>query len=113
MLEHTRVERQGATVVTFTGSLNALTAPEIKGEIDTLVAQRRLQVVVDLSGLDLVDSSGVGAIVSLFKRLRMIGGDVKIAALRGQPKEIFRILRLEKAFDILPSVEEALQRFGK
>jgi anti-sigma B factor antagonist len=113
MLEHTRVDRNGTTVVALKGSLNALTAPDIKGEIDRLVAEKRLQVVVDLAGLDLVDSSGVGAIVSLFKRLRMIGGDVKIAALRGQPKEIFRILRLEKAFDIVGTVEEALAKFAK
>ena len=113
MLEHTRVDRNDVTVLALKGSLNALTAPEIKHEIDALVAEKRLKVAVDLAGLDLIDSSGVGAIVSLFKRLRMIGGDVKIAALRGQPKEIFRILRLEKAFDIVSTVADAEARFGK
>ncbi len=113
MLEHSRAERNGITVLLLKGSLNALTAPEIKGEIDALVAQKRLRVAVDLSELELIDSSGVGAIVSLFKRLRMIGGDVKIAALRGQPKEIFRILRLEKAFDLVATVADAEARFGK
>jgi anti-sigma B factor antagonist len=113
MFEHTRVDKNEITVLTLKGSLNALTAPEVKANIDALVAEKRLQVAVDLSGLDLIDSSGVGAIVSLFKRLRMIGGDVKIAALRGQPKEIFRILRLEKAFDIVATVEEAEARFEK
>ena len=113
MFEHTRVDKNEITVLTLKGSLNALTAPEVKANIDALVAEKRLQVTVDLSGLDLIDSSGVGAIVSLFKRLRMIGGDVKIAALRGQPKEIFRILRLEKAFDIVATVADAEARFGK
>jgi anti-sigma B factor antagonist len=113
MLEHSRADRNGITVLQLKGSLNALTAPGIKGEIDALVAEKQLRVAVDLGGLDLIDSSGVGAIVSLFKRLRMIGGDVKIAGLRGQPKEIFRILRLEKAFDLVASVEEAQSRFGK
>ncbi|HEY3356119.1 MAG TPA: STAS domain-containing protein [Polyangia bacterium] len=113
MLEHSRADRNGITVLQLKGSLNALTAPEIKGQIDTLVAEKALKVAVDLADLELVDSSGVGAIVSLFKRLRMIGGDVKIAGLRGQPKEIFRILRLEKAFDILPTIDEALARFTR
>jgi anti-sigma B factor antagonist len=111
MLEHSRAEHSGITVLSLKGSLNALTAPEVKRDIDALVTERRLMVAVDLSELDLVDSSGVGAIVSLFKRLRMIGGDVKIAGLQGQPKEVFRILRLEKAFDIVPSVQEASARF--
>lgn len=113
MLEHTRVDKKDVTVLSLKGSLNALTAPEIKPDIDALVTEKRLKVAVDLAGLDLIDSSGVGAIVSLFKRLRMIGGDVKIAALRGQPKEIFRILRLEKAFDIVATVADAEARFGK
>ncbi|HMW03405.1 MAG TPA: STAS domain-containing protein, partial [Acidobacteriota bacterium] len=47
---------------------------------------------------DLIDSSGVGAIVSLFKRVRTLQGDVKIARLRGQPAEIFKLLRLDRAF---------------
>ena len=113
MLEHTRADRNEIGVLRLKGSLNALTAPEIRGDIDAFVAERRLKVVVDLSELDLIDSSGVGAIVSLFKRLRMLGGDVKIAGVRGQPKEIFRILRLEKAFEIVGSVEDALARFAK
>jgi anti-sigma B factor antagonist len=113
MLEHSRADHDQVTVLRLSGSLNALSAPEIKAQIDTLVAERRLAVAVELSGLELIDSSGVGAIVSLFKRLRMIGGDVKIAGLKGQPKEIFRILRLEKAFDILPTIDEAVSRFGK
>ena len=113
MLEHSRADRNGITVLRLKGSLNALTAPEIKDQIDALVTEKSLKVAVDLAELELIDSSGVGAIVSLFKRLRMIGGDVKIAGLRGQPKEIFRILRLERAFDILPSIDEALGRFAR
>ena len=100
-------------MLSLKGSLNALTAPEIKPDIDALVAEKRLRVAVDLAALELIDSSGVGAIVSLFKRIRMLGGDVKIAALRGQPKEIFRILRLEKAFDLVATVADAEARFGK
>jgi anti-sigma B factor antagonist len=113
MFEHARADRGDVTVLSLKGSLNAITAPEIKPDIDALVTEKRLKVAVDLAELELIDSSGVGAIVSLFKRLRMIGGDVKIAALRGQPKEIFRILRLEKAFDLVATVTEAETRFGK
>ncbi len=113
MLEHSRLEHNGVTVLSLRGSLNALTAPDIKGAIDALVAEKRLNVAVDMEGLELIDSSGVGAIVSLFKRVRMVGGDVKIAGLRGQPKEIFRILKLEKAFDIVPTLADAEARFGR
>ena len=55
--------------------------------------------------------SGVGAIVSLFKRARTLGGDVKISGLRGQPREIFKLLRLDRAFDIFEDVQAAAEAF--
>ena len=77
------------------------------------MANRRTKVVFDLRDLTLIDSSGVGAIVSLFKRVRMLGGDVKIACLANQPKEIFRLLRLDRAFDLFDTVDEAKTKFKK
>ena len=44
----------------------------------------------------MVDSSGVGAIVSLYKRVRGAGGEVVVAGLRDQPLAIFRLLRLDR-----------------
>jgi anti-anti-sigma regulatory factor len=43
----------------------------------------------------------------------MLGGDVKISCLANQPKEIFRLLRLDRAFDLFETVEEARHRFKK
>ena len=95
------------------GRLDALTAPELRPLIDKLIAEHRQHVIFDLKELETVDSSGVGAIVSLFKRLRMIGGDLKIARLTGQPKEIFRLLRLDRAFDLFDTVEAALKKIKR
>jgi anti-sigma B factor antagonist len=98
-------------LLTLSGNLDALTAPEIRPTIDELVASKQIKVIFDLHDLTLIDSSGVGAIVSLFKRVRMLHGDVKIARLANQPKEIFRLLRLDRAFDLFETIEEAKQKF--
>ncbi len=58
------------------------------------------QVTLELSSLRLIDSSGVGVIVSLFKRIRANGGQVKIVGLRDQPRAIFRLLRLDRVFPV-------------
>ncbi len=113
MLEFKRDQLDDVEVLTLKGNLDALTAPELRPTIDELVANRRTKVVFDLRDLTLIDSSGVGAIVSLFKRVRMLGGDVKIACLANQPKEIFRLLRLDRAFDLFDTVEEARGKFKK
>jgi anti-sigma B factor antagonist len=53
-------------------------------------------VEVDLSRLRIVDSSGVGALVSLYKRLRAQGGEMVVSGLQNQPLAIFRLLRLDR-----------------
>lgn len=98
-------------VLALKGNLDAITAPDLRPTIDELVASRKTKVVFDLLDLELIDSSGVGAIVSLFKRVRILGGDVKIARLANQPKEIFRLLRLDRAFALFDSLEEATSKF--
>jgi anti-sigma B factor antagonist len=113
MLEFKRDSLEDVEILTLKGNLDALTAPELRPTIDELVASRKIKVVFNLGELTLIDSSGVGAIVSLFKRVRMLGGDVKIACLANQPKEIFRLLRLDRAFDLFESVAEARSRFKK
>jgi anti-sigma B factor antagonist len=111
MLKYNKREEGDIMVFALEGNLDALTAPELKQEIESLMAARKVHVVFDLDQLELIDSSGVGAIVSLFKRVRTVQGDVKIARLRGQPAEIFKLLRLDRAFELFDTVEQAVQRF--
>jgi anti-sigma B factor antagonist len=84
------------TLLRIEGALDAMSTPELRPMIDALVADRRARVEVELSGLRLIDSSGVGAIVSLYKRLRAQGGHVTVKGLRDQPLAIFRLLRLDR-----------------
>jgi anti-sigma B factor antagonist len=110
MLEFSQSEKDGVVILALKGRLDAITAVELRPTIDELVKNKTLKVIFDLAELKMIDSSGVGAIVSLFKRLRMIGGDVKVAQLAGQPKEIFRLLRLDRAFDLFDTLDAAMAR---
>lgn len=91
-----RTDQGESTVLKIDGSLDALSTPELRLVIDTLVNDKRKAITVDLSGLRLIDSSGVGCIVSLYKRTRQHGGKVNVAGLRDQPLAIFKLLRLDK-----------------
>ena len=59
-----------------------------------------MQVVVHLGNLELIDSSGVAAIVSLYKRAREYGGAVKINGIGAQPLTVFKVLRLDRVFSL-------------
>lgn len=88
------------TTLQVDGTLDAVTAPELRQVADQLVSEQCRSVTLDLSSLGLIDSSGVGVIVSLFKRIRGIGGEVRIVGLRDQPRAIFRLLRLDRVLSI-------------
>ena len=112
MLTFEQTTRGDMAVLTIRGNLDSLTVPDIRPVIEKLVQAGTTKVALDLEALEVIDSSGVGAIVSLFKRVRSMGGDVKIVGVRGQPREILRLLGLERAFDLLANVDEALKKFS-
>ena len=91
-----RTDTGDVTVLRIEGALDAMSTPELRPVIDAIVSDKRVKVDVELSGLRLIDSSGVGAIVSLYKRMRAQGGVVTVKGLRDQPLAIFRLLRLDR-----------------
>lgn len=95
---HARNDQGEETTLTIEGTLDAVTAAELRAVVESIVADQRKLVTVDLSQLRLIDSSGVGVIVSLFKRAKAYGGEVKIVGLKDQPRAIFRLLRLDRVF---------------
>ena len=90
---------EGTTLV-VRGSLDINSAPALSEEIDKIVAARPARVVVDLATLDLIDSSGVAALVKLYKGMRASGGAMTIAGARDQPLAIFKLLRMDKVFNL-------------
>lgn len=96
--EVTRNDNQ--TMLVVRGSLDINTAPILAVEIDRIIAARPGRVNVDLTPLDLIDSSGVAALVKLYKGVRSAGGSIAISGARDQPLAIFKLLRMDKVFDL-------------
>lgn len=95
------IERQtNHTQVTLRGSLDINTASTLADKIDALLTEKPSKVVVDLAGLELIDSSGVAALVKLYKGVRATGGQFQLVGARDQPLAIFKLLRMDKVFGI-------------
>ena len=88
------------TTLVVRGSLDINSAPALSEEIDRIVATRPTKVVVDLATLDLIDSSGVAALVKLYKGVRNIEATFAVTGARDQPLAIFKLLRMDKVFGI-------------
>ena len=89
-----------AIVLKIAGEFDSITAPELRPTFDEVADSKPNKVLLDLSALRLIDSSGVGAIVSLFKRVRATGGKFEVTGVQGQPRSIFKVLRLDRVFEI-------------
>jgi anti-sigma B factor antagonist len=99
-MTYERIDTADATTLRFEGSLDALATPAIRLVFDELVTAGKKSVLLDLTELRIIDSSGVGAIVSLYKKMRAQGGEVRIKGLKDQPLAVFKLLRLDRVFPL-------------
>jgi anti-sigma B factor antagonist len=96
----TRTDNDNDSRLELVGALDALTAPDIRPIFDKIVTDGRRKVTVDISKVTMIDSSGVGAIVSLFKRVKAEGGTVSVVGARDQPLAVLKLLKLDRVFGL-------------
>ena len=106
--------QQGVGVVTVTGPLTAAGVDSFREQFGGWWQSSPdvRNVVVDLGGVDFLDSAGLGTVIAILKRIAERGGDLKIASLQKKVRMVFEITRAYKVFDILDSVEEAVKACG-
>jgi anti-sigma B factor antagonist len=92
--------------------VDAHSAGELKNAIAGLLDGGKAKVLVDLSEVDFMDSSGLSALISGYKAATAAGQSLRLAALRPQVRSIFELTRLHRVFEIYPSVEQGLAGFG-
>jgi anti-sigma B factor antagonist len=95
-----RTDTESESRLQIEGALDALTAPEIRPIFDKVVADKRRRVTLDLQKVTMIDSSGVGAIVSLFKRVKGDGGQMVVVNAHDQPLSVLKLLKLDKVLGL-------------
>ena len=75
-----------------------------------MIARKPAQLLVDLSGVTYVDSSGLAALIDAMQRVQQYGGKFGIVRLQETVRSIFEIARLDQVFQIYPDVDSALSR---
>jgi len=90
--------------------LDASNAGEFKRDIAP-VLQANTRLVLDLSRLRFVDSSGLGAMLSCLRQLSAKSGDLKLCGMSKQVRGLFELVRMHRIFDIFATREEAVRAF--
>lgn len=106
----TRTTDSGVVVVRPEGRLNMVAAPGLREQLHSLVQSGKTRLVVDLSGVDTIDSSGLGALISGLKAARQSGGDLRIAAPGEQAMAVLDLTNLNR---VLKSYETADSAFDE
>jgi anti-sigma B factor antagonist len=90
----------GAPTVVVEGEVDVATAPSLRNELYRLIENGATRVVVDLSGMDFIDSTGLGVFVGALKRAREGGGGIELRGLKPSARKVFEITGLDTAFTI-------------
>jgi anti-sigma B factor antagonist len=97
----------GMTVLRPAGRLNMVSADGLRQDIDALVEDGRTRIVVDLSEVVFMDSSGLGALIGGVKAARRAGGDLRIAAPPEQVRLVLQLTNMERILHPHETVESA------
>ncbi|GAB3604745.1 STAS domain-containing protein [Conyzicola nivalis] len=103
----TRTIDELVTVIRGEGRLNMVSAPLLREAVTDAISKGRPRVVVDLSGVDFMDSSGLGALVGCLKTARQAGGDLRIAAPSEQVTMVLQLSNLDRILTSYVSPEDA------
>lgn len=94
-------------MVKLSGEMDAQGCTTIRPTLDKITELAQAHIVIDISKVNFIDSSGIGAIVFLFKRLKTQNRSLEIIGVQGQPKELMLLLRMDSAIPLqcMPEME--------
>ncbi|MCF8211425.1 MAG: STAS domain-containing protein [Rhodoferax sp.] len=105
-------EENGVLVIELhEDNLDASNVREFKDAIQAMMHERT-KVVLDMSGVKFVDSSGLGALISCLRVLNGRRGDLKLCAMAKTVRALFELMRMHKVFNIHDSRDDAIRSFA-
>lgn len=111
MIQSEKIEK--VTVLSFQEmrSLDAPKAFRVKGEFRALITEPQIKVLVDLSEVTFIDSTGIGVLLSVLRLVKSLEGQMKLCNLSANIFDLFMLLHLEHVFEIFVDREKALLSF--
>ena len=81
------------------------------GKIEDPAGKSNSRVILDMQGVEAIDSSGLGTILFLAKKCRALGGDLKMVSVSPGVKRVLEIVKLDKIYQIYNSLDDAAKSF--
>lgn len=96
------------TILPLRGDIDLVSSPMVRAQLGQLTSRPPAFVVLDVSDLEFIDSTGLGVFVGALRRVRDHHGDLRIANARPSIERVFSVTGLDRVFRLFPSVAEAI-----
>jgi anti-sigma B factor antagonist len=95
------------TVVAVAGEIDVATAPRLRKEAIAIVAEGHHRIVLDLEAVDFLDSTGLGVLIGVLRRISTVGGELRLVCSTPRILDLFTLTGLDRVFDLRASVDDA------
>ena len=99
----------GMSVFELTGSLDIATSPTVRASLIEASERGDHKLIVDLTKVDFLDSTGLGALIGAQRQAKEFGGDVRLVVKEGQILRLLRITGLLKVLAVYPTLDDAVR----
>ena len=100
------------TTIVLKGRIDANVAPEIEQKLLSLISGGSCKLVADLSEVWFISSAGLRTLVAALREAKRKQGDLRLAGMQGQVKEVLGLTGIDNIFKIYASVEDATRSFS-
>jgi anti-sigma B factor antagonist len=104
-------KKNGVLICLMEGEININNSPELRKAFDIIIKRNETRVLLDLSAVSYVDSSGLATLIEMFQRLKKINGKLRLCHMAAKIRSVFELTKLNKLFEIFDTQEEALKDF--
>ncbi|HXL15248.1 MAG TPA: STAS domain-containing protein [Methylomirabilota bacterium] len=105
-------QNRGVSILRVSGYVDTTTSPDLERRLQALLHEKRYHVVVDLARVEYISSAGWGIFISEIREIREHGGDLKLAGMAPDVREVFDLLEFENILQSYTDAELAVASFG-
>lgn len=105
-------QNRGVSILRVSGYVDTTTSPELERRLQALLREKRYHIVVDLSRVEYISSAGWGIFISEIREIREKSGDLKLAGMIPDVREVFDLLEFENILQAHSDADLAAASFG-
>src|ERR1044071_2490914 len=105
-------QNRGVSILRVSGYVDTTTSPDLERRLQALLKEKRFHIVVDLASVEYISSAGWGIFISEIREIRENGGDLKLAGMIADVREVFDLLEFENILKAYADSEQAAASFG-